>query len=92
MVCFSDDMALGAYRALRELGRKIPEDTALIGCDGCPELDYLDTPLASIAQPLEAMCQTGWEFLRQRIEEMEPVRERRYVELDPILQWRASAG
>jgi LacI family transcriptional regulator len=42
-IAFDDDVALGAMAALREAGRRVPEDVALIGCD--------DIPFASLVQP-----------------------------------------
>lgn len=67
--CINDDIALGCYRGLRDLGVRIPDDVALVGCDGLSELEYLETPISTIAQPLEAMCEQAWEFLEHRIQE-----------------------
>jgi len=65
----NDHMALGAYRALREAGYRIPEDVALIGCDGIDEIKYLDSPLTTIEQPLTEMCEIALKFLHQRIQD-----------------------
>jgi len=65
----NDHMALGAYRALRELGYRLPEDVALIGCDGIDEIKYLDAPLTTIEQPLTQMCEIALKFLHQRIQD-----------------------
>lgn len=64
----NDHMALGAYSALREAGYRIPEDVALIGCDGIEEIKYLDSPLTTIEQPIFEMCALGLKFLHQRIQ------------------------
>ena len=69
--CRNDHMALGAYRALRDHGKRVPEDVAIVGCDGIPEAKYLDAPLTTIEQPLAEMCALGWKFLKQRIENPE---------------------
>jgi len=69
LFCFNDDMAIGAYRALRDLGRRIPDDVALVGCDGIEDMAYHDPPLATIVKPLEEMCARAWEFLERRIRE-----------------------
>jgi LacI family transcriptional regulator len=69
LFCFNDDMAIGAYRALRDLGRRIPDDVALVGCDGIEDMAYHDPPLATIVPPLGDMCARAWEYLERRIRE-----------------------
>jgi LacI family transcriptional regulator len=66
--CTNDDIALGCYRGLQDLGVRLPEDVALVGCDGLPELEYLETPISTIAPPVETMCELAWDFLERRIE------------------------
>jgi DNA-binding LacI/PurR family transcriptional regulator len=68
LICVNDDMAMGAHRALWDLGIRVPDDVALIGCDGIPEAEYAHPPLTTIVQPIEEMCRTAWEFLERRIE------------------------
>lgn len=67
LFCKNDDIAMGAYRALRDLGLRIPEDVALVGCDGIEDVEYLDTPITSIVQPVEEMCRLAWQFLENRV-------------------------
>jgi LacI family transcriptional regulator len=66
--CFNDDMAIGGYRGLRDLGVRVPEDVALVGCDGIEDGEYLDAPLSTIAQPYEAFCERAWRLLQRRLE------------------------
>lgn len=51
----SDLMALGAMRALREAGREIPRDVAVVGYDDVPLAAQAHPPLTTVRQPLEAM-------------------------------------
>jgi LacI family transcriptional regulator len=67
LFCFNDDMAIAAYRTLRDLGYKIPDDVALIGCDGIEGMNYFDPRITTIVQPLEQMCMVAWAFLERRI-------------------------
>jgi LacI family transcriptional regulator len=67
--CINDDVAIGCYRGLRELGVRCPDDVALVGCDGLPELEYLDIPLSTIIHPVENLCEQAWDFLERRIQE-----------------------
>ncbi len=65
--CHNDEMALGAYRSLRLLGVRVPEDVALVGCDGIEDTEYVEVPLTTIRQPLEEMCRLACEFLQRRM-------------------------
>ncbi|RKN40503.1 LacI family DNA-binding transcriptional regulator [Streptomyces hoynatensis] len=53
--CASDLMAIGARRALRELGRTIPGDVALVGFDDSSLAQHMDPSLTSVRQPMEGM-------------------------------------
>ncbi len=46
----SDLIAIGAMHALREAGRRIPEDVAVIGFDDIPAAQLATPPLTTIAQ------------------------------------------
>lgn len=67
MLCQNDETTMCAYRVLRDLGFRVPEDVLLVGCDGQLHMKYFDPPLSTIRQPMEEMCALTWQFLRQRI-------------------------
>ena len=46
----SDEMACGAMRALRKMGRKVPDDVAVIGFDDHPMAELMD--LSTVRQPV----------------------------------------
>lgn len=47
----SDAMAIGAMRALREAGLRVPDDVAIVGFDDMPFAARSDPPLTTIRQP-----------------------------------------
>ena len=51
----SDAMAAGAMWALQVLGRRVPDDVAVIGFDDSPIAAATQPPLTSVRQPVEAM-------------------------------------
>ena len=51
----SDLMAVGAIQALREAGRRIPEDVAVVGFDDSFVAELADPALTSVRQPIEEM-------------------------------------
>jgi len=55
IVCGSDLMALGAVRAARERGLRVPEDVSVVGSDDSLLIGYTDPPLTTVRQPVAAM-------------------------------------
>ncbi|MEU6488362.1 LacI family DNA-binding transcriptional regulator [Streptomyces sp. NPDC046887] len=51
----SDLMAAGARAVLREAGRRVPEDVALVGVDDSAVARLMDPALTSVRQPIEEM-------------------------------------
>ncbi len=89
LFCLSDVMAICAYRALLDLGFRIPEEVAIVGCDGLQETEYLERPLTTIVQPFDTMAALAWQFLRRRMADpMLPTQKRN---LEPHLVIRASS-
>jgi DNA-binding LacI/PurR family transcriptional regulator len=48
----SDELALGALAAARELGLRVPEDVSVVGWDDAPGARDADPPLTTVAQSL----------------------------------------
>jgi DNA-binding LacI/PurR family transcriptional regulator len=67
LMCFSDELAIGAYRALLDHNLSIPTDCAIVGVDGIEETEYFEVPISTVVQPIESMCLLAWDFLRNRL-------------------------
>ena len=62
--CFTDRMAMGAYRAIRRAGLSIPNDISVIGFDNQDQIaPWLDPPLTTVQLPHEAMGRWAVEHL-----------------------------
>ncbi|MEW9529352.1 LacI family DNA-binding transcriptional regulator [Microbispora sp. NPDC049125] len=85
----SDPMALGALRVLKEQGRSVPGEVAVIGFEDSKVALHTDPPLTSVHQPTEAMGRQMVQLLIARING-EPL-EQPVVILDTHLVIRASA-
>ncbi|MBF5033710.1 MULTISPECIES: LacI family DNA-binding transcriptional regulator [Micromonospora] len=85
----SDLMAFGALRALREAGRRVPEDVAVIGFDDAPIARQAEPPLTTVFQPVEEMGRQMARLLVSRIRGEEVPSP--HVLLDTELIHRASA-
>ncbi|GLW06640.1 LacI family transcriptional regulator [Microtetraspora sp. NBRC 13810] len=85
----SDPMALGAMRVLKEAGRRVPDDVALIGFDDSSAGAHSSPALTTVHQPSEAMGRQMAQLLVARING-ESLRQP-VVILDTHLVTRASA-
>jgi len=64
----SDLMARGALRALREAGRRVPDDVAVVGFDDLGVAEAADPPLSSVRQPIEQVAHDLVRLLLARID------------------------
>ena len=65
----ADVMAIGAIRALRDHGLRVPEDVSVMGFDGLPLGSFLVPKLSTICQPVQQMARRSVEILIACIEE-----------------------
>lgn len=52
----SDVMAIGAARALKDMGKRVPEDISVIGFDGITLADYYNPKLSTIRQQYKLLA------------------------------------
>jgi DNA-binding LacI/PurR family transcriptional regulator len=55
IVCGSDLIALGAVRAARRAGLRVPDQLSVVGFDDSSLMSCTDPPLSTVRQPIEAM-------------------------------------
>ena len=63
----SDVVALGAIGALREAGRRVPDDVSVVGFDDIPLAAYFDPPLTTVRLPAFELGQAAGRALLERI-------------------------
>jgi LacI family transcriptional regulator len=90
LFCHNDDVAMGVYRGLLDLGARVPDDVALVGCDGIEDGEYLEVPLTTIVQPIEEMCRIAFQLLERRIQD--PASQLQQIDLYPQLVVRQSSS
>ncbi|WP_194421500.1 LacI family DNA-binding transcriptional regulator [Microbacterium abyssi] len=67
IVCASDPIALGAVRAARRAGLRVPEDISVVGFDDSALMSCTEPPLTTVRQPIESMGRTVIELLLSQI-------------------------
>jgi DNA-binding LacI/PurR family transcriptional regulator len=89
--CFNDIAAIGAIRALKDAGLRVPEDISVVGFDDILSAAYATPSLTTVRQPLGEMGKRGAQILLERIGN----REKEYpaeVVMEPELVVRESTG
>ncbi|MCO8270226.1 LacI family transcriptional regulator [Actinoplanes sp. TRM 88003] len=85
----SDAVAAGALEALREAGRRVPEDVGLVGFDDSSWALRTQPPLSTVHQPAREVGRNAAELVLRQIAGAEPVDLN--MVLDSPVVWRHSA-
>lgn len=64
LLCGNDDVALGALRAAREAGRRVPADVSVIGFDDAPSSAFLHPALTTVRLDFEGLGRAAFARLR----------------------------
>ena len=67
LLCFSDQLAIGAAQAGLRLGRRLPDQLSIAGFDDIPRASTWDPPLTTVRQPLVDKGRMAAELLMQTI-------------------------
>ncbi|MDW8105415.1 MAG: LacI family DNA-binding transcriptional regulator, partial [Armatimonadota bacterium] len=84
----NDVSAIGVLRAVKEAGRQVPEEIAIIGYDGTPFTQLTEPPLTTVQQPASEMGRIAASLLIDMTEGRTPAE--RVVKLPVQLIARAS--
>ncbi|MFF2471515.1 LacI family DNA-binding transcriptional regulator [Streptomyces sp. NPDC058066] len=68
IICASDPLALGAVRAARREGLRVPDDISMVGYDDSAFMNCTEPPLTTMRQPIEAMGRAAVELLVTQIQ------------------------
>ncbi len=81
LLCFSDQLAIGASQAGQVVGREVPEDLSIAGFDDVPRARTWDPPLTTVRQPLVEKGKAAAELLLEQIAGAPPRRVMLPIEL-----------
>jgi LacI family transcriptional regulator len=90
LVCFNDVAAVGAIRAIRDQGLRVPEDISVIGFDDIKAAAYMSPALTTIRQPMAEMGRAAAQFIINRLNRTEDFRE--LISFEPDLMIRESTS
>jgi alanine racemase len=91
VLAMSDAIAIGAMRAARELGMRVPDDLSVVGFDDIDLAAHVDPPLTTVHQPIR---QKGADAVRLLLDEVEQrtANEPQHLRLETRLIVRGSTG
>ena len=88
---FNDISAIGAIRAFRDAGLRVPEDISVVGFDDVPSAAYQTPSLTTIRQPLREMGRIAAEILLKGIGSG-PSDSPEFIQVEPELIVRESTA
>lgn len=86
LVSFNDMAAIGAIRALEDLGIRVPADVSVIGFDDIKLASFSNPRLTTIRQPLSNMGRIAAQCALNRIHGLERFREQIMVEPELVVR------
>jgi LacI family transcriptional regulator len=89
---FNDISAIGAIQALREAGRRVPEDVSVVGFDDIQSAAFQNPALTTVRQPLREMGKIAAEILLRRITAPANIPHPHEIVVEPELIIRASTA
>jgi DNA-binding LacI/PurR family transcriptional regulator len=90
---------IGTLHAMKDLGKQVPDEVAIVGFDDHPWMSLLDPPLTTISQPMYDLGVQATELLIRRIEsqgrdnnDVSSYREPQQLVLETVFVHRRSCG
>jgi DNA-binding LacI/PurR family transcriptional regulator len=91
LFAFNDISALGAIRALREAGLRVPDEVSVIGFDDIQSAAYQNPGLTTVRQPLREMGTLAARTVLRRVEDGDATYPKT-ISVDPELIVRGTTG
>jgi DNA-binding LacI/PurR family transcriptional regulator len=90
LFAFNDVSAIGAIRALREAGLRVPQDVSVVGFDDVQSAAFQNPGLTTVRQPLRTMGMLAAETVVRKISEPNEHVPAKQLVIDPELVVRES--
>jgi DNA-binding LacI/PurR family transcriptional regulator len=91
IVCYNDISAIGAIRALKDHGLRVPEDISVVGFDDIESASFHNPSLTTIHQPLYRMGTMAARNLLQRIRGQEASTEDALIKPELVIRESTAA-
>lgn len=88
LICANDNMAVGAYRAIHEMGLRIPTEIAVASFNDISVAQFLNPPLSTVRLPAAEIGETALDMLMERLAGRQTAK---HTVLAARMIWRGSA-
>ena len=92
VVCHNDVTAIGAMRAIRACGMRVPEHCSVVGCDDIAAASWVVPALTTVAQQKAEMGRMAVERLAAMLDDPEGVPAPETIRIPMVLKVRESTG
>ena len=92
IACYNDVTAIGALKALRTAGLRVPADVSVVGCDDIAAASWVAPALTTVAQQKAEMGRIAVERLAAMVDDPDLAAVPEITRLPMILQVRESTG
>jgi LacI family transcriptional regulator len=82
---FNDEMAVGAIKAIRECGLKVPDDISVLGFDGTEIGEFLTPSITTIKRPVDKIARIATELLVKLINNEEIGKQKVYLDSQIVI-------
>lgn len=89
LFCYNDLVAIGALQACAEIGRRVPEDLAIVGYDDIPMASWVNPPLTTCRVDFDGLGRLAMQLLIHHLEKCSDGCQN--IVLQPEIVRRASA-
>jgi LacI family transcriptional regulator len=92
IVCHNDVTAIGAMRAIRAAGQRVPQHISVVGCDDIAAASWVVPALTTVAQQKAEMGTMAVERLAAALDDPDHAGEAETIRIPMILRVRESTG
>jgi DNA-binding LacI/PurR family transcriptional regulator len=92
IACYNDMTAIGALRALRAAGRRVPAEMSVIGCDDIAAAAWVAPALTTVAQQKAEMGRLAIERLAATLDDPANAPPPEVIRLPMVLRVRETTG
>jgi len=86
LVCMSDDLAIGAIKQLKNIGKRVPDDVSVVGFDDVAYSGFFDPALTTVAQPAELLGAEAARMLLGKLSESSDQNFRKVLQANIVVR------